>query len=100
MILGNCVGLFQGTQNGSPQVHFCEQASIWLKQVQIGHEEKKIMELNNSPKYIELQNSQEFLEWLECKVKNVTSNLPKWFEVFYLAKGQGKLTCGGGEIMG
>jgi hypothetical protein len=58
------------------------------------------MELNNSPKYIELQNSQGFLEWLECKVKNVTSNLAQWSEVFYLAKGQGKLTYGGGEIMG
>lgn len=58
------------------------------------------MELNNSPKYIELQNSQGFLEWLECKVKNITSNLAQWFEVFYFAKGQGKQTCGGGEIMG
>jgi hypothetical protein len=58
------------------------------------------MELNNSPKYIELQNSQGFLEWFECKVKNVTSNLAQWFEVLYPTKGQCKLTYGSGEIMG
>lgn len=41
------------------------------------------VELNNSPKYVQLLNSIGFLEWLNYKVSNVASNLTQWFEVFY-----------------
>jgi hypothetical protein len=46
----NCYGLFKGTYNGLPRVHFCEQASIWPKQIQIGHEEKKNYGTKQFPK--------------------------------------------------
>ncbi len=41
-------------------------------------ESKFLMEINNSLKY-ELQNSPRFLEWLECKVLDATSNLTQSF---------------------
>jgi hypothetical protein len=44
------------------------------------------MELNNSPKYVKLQNSPRFLEWLECKVRDMTSNLMQWFDILYPTK--------------
>ncbi len=37
MILGNCLGVFQGVYNGLPQLCFCQQENIWFKQIEIGH---------------------------------------------------------------
>jgi hypothetical protein len=41
-------------------------------------ESKFLVEIKNSLKY-ELQNFPRFLEWLECKVLDATSNLMQWF---------------------
>jgi hypothetical protein len=40
-------------------------------------ESKFLVQINNFLKY-ELQNSPRFLEWLECKVLDATSNLTQW----------------------
>jgi hypothetical protein len=44
-------------------------------------ESKNLMEINNPLEY-ELQNSPRFLEWLECKVLDATSNLMHGFRYF------------------
>ncbi len=53
---------------------------------------KFFKKLNNCSKYIELQNFPKFLEWLECKIRNATSNLMQWFDVFYPTKDRANWT--------
>jgi hypothetical protein len=57
------------------------------------------MKLNKCSKYIKLQNLPKCLEWLECKVKDATSNLMQWFDVFIQQK-IGQIGLWGGEICG
>jgi hypothetical protein len=53
---------------------------------------KFFKKLNNCSKYIEFQNFPKFLEWLECKVMDATSNLMQWFDVFYPTKDRANWT--------
>jgi hypothetical protein len=82
MIPRNCLGVFQGAYDGLLQLCFCQQVNMYKHVMEL----KFLMELNNSPKYIKLQNSPRFLKWLECKVKDTTSNLMQWFDIFYPTK--------------
>jgi hypothetical protein len=49
-------------------------------------ESKFLVELKGFLEYTKLLNLLGFLEWLDCKVSNVASNLMQWFEVFYSQK--------------
>ncbi len=51
-----------------------------------------LVELNDSPQYIELQNSKGFLEWFECKISDVATNLLHWCEFFYPQKDKAEWT--------
>jgi hypothetical protein len=50
-------------------------------------ENKFLVELNDSPQYIELQNSKGFFEWFECKVLDVATNLLQWCDFPLSTKG-------------
>jgi hypothetical protein len=52
-------------------------------------ENKFLVELNGFLEYTKLLNLTGFLEWLDCKVSNVVSNLMQWFEVFYSQNDKG-----------
>jgi hypothetical protein len=46
-------------------------------------EHKFLLELDDPLQYIELWNSEGFLEWFECRILDVTTNLLQWFNVLY-----------------
>ncbi len=82
-ILRNCLRFFQKTFNGLSWQCFFEQTIIQLGQVQTCHGFNKILvELNGLLEYTKLLNSTLFLEGLECKVLDATSNFMQWFEYF------------------
>ncbi len=49
-------------------------------------EHKFLVELNDSLQYTKLWDFEKFLEWFECKISNVTTNLLQWFNVLYPQK--------------
>ncbi len=53
---------------------FVNKHAFGLKKCKQIMESKFLVEINNFLKY-ELQDSSRFLEWLECKVLDATSNL-------------------------
>jgi hypothetical protein len=45
------------------------------KNINKSFENKFLVELDDSPQYIKLQNFEGFLEWFECKILDVATNL-------------------------
>jgi hypothetical protein len=45
------------------------------KSINKSFENKFLVELDDSPQYIELQNFEGCLEWFECKISDVATNL-------------------------
>ncbi len=95
----NCPGLFQGTYDGLPWFRFCEQASIWPKQMQINH---GIKVFSGNKQFFEVRTTKFSkvvgMAWMQgfgCNIKFDTMVLG-----ILSTKGQDKLDCGGCGIVG
>lgn len=95
----NCPRLFQGTYDGLPWFRFCEQASIWPKQMQINH---GIKVFSGNKQFFEVRTTKFSkvvgMAWMQgfgCNIKFDTMVLG-----ILSTKGQDKLDCGGCGIVG
>jgi hypothetical protein len=62
---------------------FVSKQGTSLKNYKQVMEHKFLVELNDLLHYTKLQNFKRFLEWFECKISDVATNLLQWFDVFY-----------------
>ncbi len=66
---------------------FVRKQVISLEKCKQIMENKFLVELDDSPQYIELQNSKGFFEWFECKILDVATNLLQWCDCPLSTKG-------------
>jgi len=65
---------------------FMSKQGIGMEKYMQVMEHKFLIELDGSLQYIKLWNSKGFLEWFECKILDVATNLLQWFDVLHPQK--------------